>query len=130
MEEMLSNSAMRILITGSTTWTDADALRREFKNLPAGSTIVTGDTPGVDTIAETLALEIGFKIERMKKNEDDYRIYPQEAWKRLNERMIETKIDLVFAFSADFYKEGRARGTRHAVELAQEQGIPVRIFLA
>lgn len=130
MEEMLNNSTMRILVTGSTTWTDVDALRREFKNLPAESTIVTGDTPGVDAIAEALASEMGFEIERMKKCEEDYEIYPQEAWKRLNERMIETKINLVLAFNPDFYKEGHARGTRHAVELAQEQGIPVRIVLA
>lgn len=130
MDEMLTKPTMRILVTGSTTWTDVDALQREFKKLPSDSTIVTGDTPGVDAIAEALAHEMKFKIERIKKSDEDYKIYPQEAWKRLNERMIETKIDLVLAFNADFYKEGHARGTRHAVELAQEQDIPVRIVLA
>lgn len=121
---------MRILVTGSTTWTDVEALAREFKNLPARSTIVTGDTLGVDAIAEAVGIEMGFNIERMKKSDEDYKIYPQDAWKRLNERMIESKIDLVLAFNADFYKEGCARGTRHAVELAQKERIPVRIFLA
>ncbi|AZP10710.1 SLOG family protein [Undibacterium parvum] len=42
---------MRVLITGSTTWTDIEALRRELSRLPNLSVIITGDTPGVDAFA-------------------------------------------------------------------------------
>lgn len=121
---------MRVLITGSTTWTDVHALRRELAQLPANSVIVTGDTSGVDTIAIAIAKELELGVEAMKKTQDDYLRYPADGWKGLNDRMIKTGIDLVLAFHADYGKPGVARGTKHAVELAQRAAIEVRIFLA
>jgi hypothetical protein len=44
--------------------------------------------------------------------------------------MLKTGINLVLAFHADYDKPGMARGTKHAVELAQQAKIEVRIFLA
>lgn len=120
---------MRTLITGSTTWTDAVALRRELSQLPATSVIVTGDTPGVDAIAIAIAQELGLGVEAMHKTAEDYCRYPVDGWKGLNERMLKTGIDLVLAFHADYGKPGMARGTAHAVELAQHAGVEVRIFL-
>ena len=121
---------MRALITGSTTWTDAKALRRELSQLPVGSVIVAGDTPGVDAIAIAVAQELGFSVEAMHKTEEDHLRYPDDSWKGLNERMLETCIDLVFAFHADYGKSCMARGTTHAVELARQAEIEVRIFLS
>ncbi len=121
---------MRALITGSTTWTDAKALHRELSQLPVGSVIVTGDTPGVDAIAIVVAKELGFGVEAMHKTEEDHLRYPDDPWKGLNDRMLETGIDLVLAFHADYGKSGMARGTTHAVELARQAEIEVRIFLA
>ena len=121
---------MSALVTGSTTWTDTIALRRELSQLPVGSIIVTGDTPGVDAIAIDLAKELGFDVEAMRKTAEDHLRYPEDPWKGLNDRMLETGIDLVLAFHADYSKPGMARGTRHAVELAQRAEIEVRIFLA
>lgn len=121
---------MRVLITGSTTWTDVHALRRELIQLPANSVIVTGDTSGVDAIAISIAKELGLCVEAMQKIKEDYLRYPTDGWKGLNDRMIETGVDLVLAFHADFDKPEMARGTKHAVELAQRAEIEVRIFLA
>ena len=98
---------MRVLITGSTTWTDNAALRREMSALPARTTLVTGDTPHADRKA-----------------------YPEDSWKGLNERMLATGIDLVLAFHADYGKPGCARGTVHMVELAKAAGIEARTFLS
>jgi hypothetical protein len=120
---------MRVLITGSTTWTDADALRRELAALPAGSTIVTGDTPGIDAMAIALAQELGLAAQPMKKSSADRKTYPKDSWKGLNERMLATGIDLVLAFHADYGKPGCARGTVHMVELATAAGIEARTFL-
>lgn len=120
---------MRVLITGSTTWIDVHALRRELIQLPANSVIVTGDTLGVDAIAIAVAKELGLGVEAMHKTKEDYRRYPADGWKGLNDRMLETGIDLVLAFHADYDKPGMARGTKHAVELAQDAEIEVRIFL-
>jgi len=120
----------RVLITGSTTWIDVNALRRELVKLPANSVIVTGDTPGVDANAITIAKELGLGVEAMQKAKEDYLRYPADGWKRLNDRMLKTGINLVLAFHADYDKPGMARGTKHAVELAQQAKIEVRIFLA
>lgn len=121
---------MRVLITGSTSWTDIDALRREFCRLPIGTVIVTGDTSGVDSFAIEVAAERGFSVEAMEKNAADAQNFPEDSWKGLNHRMISTGVDLVLAFHADYGKIGLARGTQHALELADRAGIPTRVFLA
>lgn len=119
---------MRVLITGSTTWSDVDALRREFIRLPKRSVMITGDTPGIDALAQVLAAECGFVLESMKKSKADYLAYPGEGWKGLNERMLATGIDVVLAFHPDYGKPGCARGTAHVVGLAEQAGIRVQIF--
>lgn len=119
---------MRVLITGSTTWTDSSALRRELAALPEGSAIITGDTPGVDALASGIATELGLAVELMKKSKADYKTHPGEGWKGLNERMLATGVDLVLAFHPDYGKPGCARGTQHVVDLAVAAGIDTRVF--
>lgn len=120
--------SVRVLITGSTTWSDTAALRRELAGLPKGSAIVTGDTPGVDALASSIAIELGLAVELMKKSKADYKSHPGEGWKGLNERMLATGVDLVLAFHPDYGKPGCARGTQHVVDLADAAGIETRIF--
>ncbi|MBC3909524.1 hypothetical protein [Undibacterium umbellatum] len=119
---------MRVLITGSTSWESQAAIRREFAKLSSDTIIVTGDTPGIDAHAKVVALEFGFAVDPMKKTNADYRAFPGEGWKGLNVRMLATGIDLVLAFHADYGKPGCARGTQHAVTLAEQAQIPVKIF--
>jgi hypothetical protein len=120
---------MRVLVTGSATWDDAAALRRELSALPAHSTVVTGDTPGIDALAVTVAQELGLHVEAMKKSRADRQTHPDASWKGLNERMLATGIDLVLAFHPDYGKPGCARGTMHMVELAKAAGVEARTFL-
>ncbi len=103
-------------------------LRRELAVLPAGSTIITGDTPGVDAGAAALAAELGFGVTLMRKNRADQKTFPGLSWKGLNERMLATGIDLVLAFHADYGKPDCARGTTHMVDLATDAGVEARIF--
>ena len=119
---------MRILITGSTSWTDTQSLRREMAALPAGSTLVTGDTPGIDALAIAIAKDLGFSVEAMKKNSDDRRAHPDASWKGLNERMLATGIDVVLAFHPQYGQPGFARGTVHMVELARAAGVETKVF--
>ena len=98
--------------------------------LPVDTTIVTGDTTGADAIAIEVARQLGFKVEPMRKQTEDYEAFPNAGWKGLNVRMLATGIDLVIAFNPDFDMPGKARGTRHAVTLAEEAGVDIRVFLA
>ena len=119
---------MRVLVTGSTTWTSKEALRRQFAARPAGSVIVTGDAQGADALSLQVAAEFGFAVERMKRSSEDRKAFPTALWKGLNERMLATGIDLVMGFHADYGQPGCARGTIHMVELAQAAGVQTQVF--
>ncbi len=122
---------MRVIVTGSMKWTDAEAIRRELRKLPADAVVIHGDCDGVDALAGQIAREeLGLRVERMAKNEDDYRRYGRGAWKGLNERMLATGVDLVLAFHPDFGQPGKASGSGHMVELARAAGVEVRCFNA
>ncbi|WP_196785525.1 SLOG family protein [Massilia aquatica] len=125
---MRENMPLCVLVTGATTWDNPEPIRRALADLPAGSTVVTGDTPGADACAAALAAELGLPVTRMKKNRADHRAFPREAWRGLNQRMLATGVDLVLAFHADYGKPGCARGTVHMVEHAKACWTEVRIF--
>jgi hypothetical protein len=119
---------MRVLVTGSTQWTDADAIRRELAALPSDSVVIHGDCTGADALAGAVARELGLAVEAWAKNDDDYRRYGKAAWKRLNERMLESGVDLVLAFHPELHQAGKARGSRHLIDLAEGRGVAVRGF--
>ena len=122
---------MRVIVTGSTLWTDEEALRRELRKLPAGTIVIHGDSPGVDAFAGRIAREeLGLVVEPMVKNKDDYHRFGRGAWKGLNERMLAAGADLVLAFHPEYGQPGKALGTSHLVELALAKGVEVRPFTA
>jgi predicted RecB family endonuclease len=59
---------MRVLVTGATTWRDAERIREELRRLPAGSIVIHGDAPGADALARQVARELGLTVVRMVKN--------------------------------------------------------------
>jgi hypothetical protein len=116
---------MRVIVAGSSTWTDADAIRRELLLLPAGSVVIHGDAPGADALAGAVATALGLVVEPLAKNEDDYRRYGRAAWKGLNERMLASGAEMVLAFHPDI---ATSSGTGHMVAIARAAGVPVRVF--
>jgi hypothetical protein len=119
---------MRVVVAGSTRWTDAEVIRRELAKLPAGATVVHGDSPGADALAGELARELGLRVEPFRKETGDYRRYRRAAWQRLNERMLESGVQLVLAFHPELHEPGKARGSKHLIHLAQKRGIEVLGF--
>jgi hypothetical protein len=117
---------MRVIVAGAVTWTDAEAIRRELARLPAGSTVIHGDTAGADALAGQIARDLGLTVEPMRKEPEDYCRYKRGAWKALNERMLARGADLVLGFHPQIDK---SKGTRHLVELARKAGIEVRLFV-
>ena len=121
---------MRVIVTGSTLWADAGAIRRELTGVPAGSVVIHGDSAGVDALADEVARELGLVVEAFAKEPDDYRRYGRGAWKRLNERMLESGAELVLAFHPELNQPGKALGSNHLIGLARQRGVEVRGFLA
>jgi hypothetical protein len=119
---------MRVIVTGSTYWTDAEAIHRELAALPKDAVIIHGDCPGADELAGAVARELGLEVERWVKTNADYRKYQQGAWKALNERMLASGAVLVLAFHEEWHIEGKAHGTKHMIALAKETGVDVRAF--
>jgi hypothetical protein len=119
---------MRVLIIGATAWTNAEAIRQELRRLPTDSVIIHGDAPGADALAGQIGRELGLTVVRMTKNSDDRRRYGRAAWKGLNERMLQQGVALVLAFHTELLDPSRAHGTRHAIQLAQGQGVLVRVI--
>jgi hypothetical protein len=116
---------MRVIVAGTVAWTDAEAIRRELLKLPAGSTVIHGDTPGADVIAGALAAELSLSVQPMAKTDADLAKYPEAAWMGLNERMLATGADLVLVFHPDF---ATSQGSGHLAPLARAAGVPVRVF--
>jgi hypothetical protein len=116
---------MRVLVAGAVAWSDVVAIRRELAKLPAGSTVIHGDCAGADALAGQIAAELGFAVERMVKNKQDYAKYGKAAWKGLNERMLAAEAVLVLVFHPNMEA---SRGSRHLAELARAASIEVRVF--
>jgi hypothetical protein len=116
---------MRVVVAGAVAWADIIAIRRELAKLPVGSTVIHGDCAGADAIAGQVAVELGFTVERMTKNRQDYAKYGKAAWKGLNERMLAAGAILVLVFHPEL---NSSRGSRHLAELARAASIEVRVF--
>jgi hypothetical protein len=121
---------MRVIVTGSTLWADAEAIRRELTKLPRDCVVIHGDCAGADTLAGEVARALGLAVEAWKKEQEDYRRYHSGAWKALNERMLASGATLVLAFHPELNEPGQARGARHLIELAEARGVEVRGFTA
>lgn len=130
----------RILVTGSRSWTDRDALEwqlgvavREAELQGRGVVIVHGACPeGADAMADEVAIANGWKVERHRAN---WRKHGRGAGFRRNEEMIATCPDLVLAFLMPCTRQACARrsphpthGGGHCARRAAEAGIPVREF--
>lgn len=114
----------RVLVTGSRAWSDIEAIR--FAMIAAWScmgrpTLVTGGCPtGADAIAEDIARELAWSIERHPAN---WATYGKKAGPIRNQAMVDLGADICLAFPV-----GGSRGTRDCVRRARKAGIPVRVW--
>jgi len=112
---------VRVVVFGSRGWDDIHRIRMRLIRLPADSTVVVGGARGADTIAEWLADDFGFTVERYRAE-----------WERLGRRagivrnvqMADTDPDLGLCFW-----DGTSRGTAHMLQVLQERGVPVEVHL-
>jgi hypothetical protein len=124
-------SPVKILVCGSRRWTDADIIRRHMiaaaakHHLLHPIVIIHGAAPGADTVADDLALELGWRVVRKPA---DWARHRWSAGPIRNREMLDLKPDLVLAFATPSL--ALSRGTRDCVEEAQRRGIPVRVIEA
>ena len=113
----------RILVCGSRTWTDYEAILEELAfSAEWGDTIMSGVAPGADAMAIQAAKEIG----GMKYVEfpADWKKHGRAAGPIRNQQMLdEGKPDMVIAFW-----DGESRGTLDMIGRAVRAGYEVRII--
>lgn len=109
---------MRIIVTGGRDFDEYDRVLKAFipyvfeHPIP---TIVHGDARGADTLAKHAARTLGLPVEAHKA---EWRELGPIAGFVRNQRMIDTKPDLLIAFPG-------GRGTRHCIRQAIKAGIEV-----
>lgn len=117
---------MRILITGSRTWTHthiiyaAMYLAADLAATPVTEppTIVHGACPeGADHIADTIATGMGWKTE---PHPADWKRYGNRAGPIRNREMVQAGADVCLAFI-----HNNSKGASMCANLAEQAGIPV-----
>jgi hypothetical protein len=116
---------VRVLVTGSRTWTDTDVIERALRNStsrarPDEVTVVHGGADGADMLAHWCAQMLGMNTE---VHPADWSRYVRRAGMVRNEAMVATGADLCLAFILD-----HSRGASHCARAARSAGISTRIY--
>jgi hypothetical protein len=122
----MAEGAYRVLVTGSRTWEDREAILFELAGLTLqhpGAVIVHGACPkGADTLAASCARDLGLAQE---PHAAEWEKYGKRAGFRRNAEMVALGADVCLAFIRD-----HSPGATHCAGLAAKAGIPVRRWTA
>lgn len=115
---------MRILITGSRDWQDANAIHWAIMSVicktPGPHIVVHGDCRGADTLAAKVAADMGCAVEA---HPADWRQHGNAAGPIRNHHMVSLGADICLAFPTY-----NSTGTWDCVRKAVDAGIHTRIF--
>ena len=111
---------MRVVITGSRSWTNFRAIHSRLAELPRESEVLHGAARGADRLAGEAATSLGLWVE---EHPADWERYGKRAGYIRNAEMLDRGPDLVLAFW-----DGESKGTLHTMKEAQRRGIPVEVI--
>lgn len=120
-----------VLICGSRDWdgwVEAELIKEELRQLPAGTVIIHGAAPGADSLAGLEADLMGFDVRAVPADWDKHGL---KAGPIRNRKMLQGLLKArdagcevrVIAFH---YGPKLGRGTRDMVKLAEQNDIPVK----
>lgn len=121
---------MRILITGSRTWSDTETIAaalteviHEHSLSREDTLIIHGACPsGADNMAHNIATAWGVTVEA---HPADWKTHGRAAGFKRNQYMVDLGADILLAFIKDY-----SAGASHTLRQAEAAGIPVRVFRA
>jgi len=125
MTNAMNNTAEKkpfmLLITGSRTWTDYKAIRRDLANLVTrfNLSVIVGDAKGADRMA---SYNCGLMNIPCKVFKADWNTHGKLAGFKRNEVMVNQKPDGLIA-----YRINESKGTTHCIRLAEKAGIKCHI---
>lgn len=110
-----------MLVCGSRTWKDAQAIQDRIAKLPSYSVVIEGGAGGADTLAREAAIARGLHVATVKPL---YDFFPRKsAPLARNDAMIRMEPDLVIAF-----QRNGSSGTQYTINKAKRFDIPVEII--
>jgi hypothetical protein len=113
---------MRVLVTGSRTWDDQQAIFDALAEYNYGQvTLVHGAARGADAIAAKIAAAFGWTVEDHPANWTGG--YGRAAGFIRNMKMVKLGADVCLAFIRD-----GSRGATHCADLAEKAGIPIKRY--
>lgn len=124
---------MKVLITGSRTWTDELIIIREMSKFPPGTIIVHGAARGADSLADKVARSFGHIPRPYPVTPSDWEVIGPRAGVLRNTHMLKMEhpdkdgvgIDLCLAFTDDYLEN--SRGTNNMVKQVMKAGIKVKV---
>lgn len=113
---------MKIIIAGSRNFNNYDLLRERcshlFQNLESAE-IVSGTADGADKLGEQFAKEFSLPLKQFPA---DWSKHGKSAGYKRNEEMAQYADGLIA------FWDGKSKGTKHMIELAQKYNLKVRII--
>lgn len=116
---------MKVLVCGSRSWFDWEAVRARVDELPPGTLVIEGEAHGADTMARLAAKDRGLFVAKVPCEPQHWRKYGDSAGHKRNTAMLTLGPDLVIAFQRD-----GSSGTQGTIDKARKLGIPVEVHSA
>lgn len=110
-----------VIIAGTRTFSNYDLLQERcdfYFSRRAPTAIICGEARGADTLGRKYAEEHGIAVESFPAN---WEKYGKSAGYIRNQEMV-NNADALIAFW-----DGKSRGTKNMIEIAEKKGIPIRI---
>jgi hypothetical protein len=121
---------VKILITGSRKWTDAEMIEHALRQR-RHTVVYHGGARGADKIADAVARKLGIEVIPFPVDVGIDGPWPM-AGRNRNERMLRAAladgVDVVLVFKDDFNWRLDKGGTEHMVKIALAAGIPCEFW--
>jgi hypothetical protein len=112
---------MRVLITGSRSWTAYNAIQEALSELVGTHILVSGNCPqGADLMCEKAAQELGWEVELYPANWD---LHGKKAGFIRNKEMVDSEPDICLGFI-----HNKSKGGSMTVRLAKTANIPTIVY--
>jgi len=112
---------MKVIVCGARTWDNREAVERELRKLPEGTTVIHGDARGADRQAGEVAEGLGLEVRKYPANWEGL---GPNAGRLRNQFMLDLGPGKVIAFAREILE---TKGTLHMVMIARAAGIPVKV---